>query len=152
MGTYRAGSPDVLKSGVRTAEILGMTGTAPPRLRTARPRWSAASVRRRRLVLGATTTLLGGALAVPAVADLLPELSPPAQVRTVAVGGLGVQYDGTVHSWAEIQGLQRSGLASVTVVDRATAQATGLAHAFDTAAEAEAWSCVTVGTGCPADR
>lgn len=89
---------------------------------------------------------------MPAVADLLPELSPPAQVRTVAVGGLGVQYDGTVHSWAEIQGLQRAGLASVTVVDRATAQATGLAHAFDTAGEAEAWSCATVGTRCPADR
>lgn len=108
-------------------------------------------VRRRRTALAVTLAVLAGALAAPAVGDVLPDLGPAQEVRGVDVSELRVRYQGAEVTWSELHALQLAGRAGVTVVDRASARDTGLAHAFDTQGEAEAWTCVTSGVDCADD-
>lgn len=139
----------MLKPGPPAADRLFMTAHPSARPAPARRGFSPAMVRRRQAVLTLTVAVLAGTIAAPAVADVLPELGPAQQVRGVTAADLRVHYQGAEVSWSQLHELQLAGHAGVTVVDRASARDAGLAHAFDTQAEADAWTCATSGEACP---
>lgn len=66
----------------------------------------------------------------------------------IDTGDLVMMYQGEPYSFSEIERFQRQGKAMVEVFDSISG-AQGLAHAFDTAAEADAWAChMRPSTGC----
>lgn len=66
----------------------------------------------------------------------------------INIEDLVVMYQGEQYSWNEIERFQRQDKAMVEVFDSISG-AQGIAHAFDTATEADAWAChVRPSAGC----
>jgi len=113
----------------------------PGQGRTSR-RWS---THRRRLVLGAAATLAAAVVTVPAAADQVQEWLHRAPTSVEEADRMQFVYDGGTYTLTQIRALQEQGKAMVTVEEPATYRK-GIVYAFDTGAQADAWTCTHVAT------
>ncbi|GLY16753.1 hypothetical protein Kisp01_37680 [Kineosporia sp. NBRC 101677] len=103
-----------------------------------------APTRRRWLILtGAGVVALGALMAGPATAAELVSFIDRAPQNAQEVERMEVFYQGRSYTWAQIYKLQKQGKAGYTVHEPVTYNK-GQAHAFDSAAGADAWACANI--------